>query len=94
MDWTQLGVNVGIVTGIISVVQFLRASFLQDLPGWVYLAIVMVFSGIVGYLTTEAGAGIEIYLRATFSYATASAWLYSVTKTTPGLKNLVGKKED
>lgn len=93
MDWSQLGVNVGVVTGIIAVVQFLKSTFLKDLPGWAYIVISMVFSAISGYLFTESGQVPEVYIRAVFSYATAAAWLYAVASSV-GLKDKLSKKDN
>lgn len=93
IDWSQLGVNVGVVTGIIAVVQFLKSTFLKDLPGWAYLIISMAFSAISGYLFTEAGQLAEVYIRAVVSYMTAAAWLYAVAEQVPAIKKVLKKKE-
>lgn len=93
IDWSQLGVNVGVVTGIIAVVQFLKSTFLKDLPGYAYLAISMLFSAVSGYLFTEAGQLPEVYIRAVVSYTTAAAWLYAVAEQVPAIKNVLKKKD-
>ncbi len=80
IDWTQLGVDLGIVGGIITVVQFLKNSFLKEFPPITYLVAAMVLSGIAGFMVAPAGAPVDAIIKQVFSYMTATAWLYAVGK--------------
>lgn len=87
-DWGSLGVNVTVVGGIISVTQFLKISFLKDLPGAAFLALNMALSGAAAYLMRDPAASVEATIQLVVFYMGASAYLYNIAKRTPGLANL------
>lgn len=87
-DFGQLGVNVGLVGLIITLVQTLKATIGKNAPGWVFMVITMVLSGALGFVTAPEGSGVEDLIRTVFAYLTAAAWLYNVAKRAPFLKNL------
>ncbi len=88
VDWGSLGVNLTIVTGIISVTQFLKVSFLKNLPGVVYLLMNMGLSGAAAYLMRDPAASVEATVQLIIFYMGASAYFYNIAKRTPGFDKI------